>query len=271
MKLSCLPVSLFEEYSSHPYGAAEWAEAALGLGLQGFDLSMLMVRNRTPAYLEELSSRICRLGITPVTMTTYPDFTVLDDMQRRREAAYCISDMALASQLGFKYLRITPGQLYEDLPLRAGIRVAIDSFFAMAEYAKRFDIKLLFENHTKPGAWTRFDLSCDPSVFLEICENIRGSGIGVLFDTGNAVSCGWEPLTLLDKVYNMVSAIHITDTLKFGEYIPCCIGQGSVPNREVIDELKHRGFDGWISVEEESENGLSEVMRACQYVKELLV
>lgn len=270
MKLSCLPVSLFSEYASRPFGAADWAEDAQKLGLDGFDISVLLVKNRTPVYLEELESRLRRLTVRRVMMTTYPDFTAPDPAQCRREAAYCAADIALASQLGFRYLRITPGQMYEALSRKEGIQRTCDAFLSMAETAKAFGVELLFENHTKPGAWSRFDFSYEIPVFLEICDAIRGSGIGVLLDTGNAASCGYDPMTLLDRVYPMVRAIHITDTLEFGTYEPCPIGSGAVPNARFLQELRSRGFDGWVSVEDESGTGFDGTARACAYIRRFL-
>ena len=105
MKISCIPVSLFNEILSGKMDIIDWAREAKRIGFDGIDISIAFLKNRTPVYLGELKRKLKETGIPVVMMATYPDFTHPDQMQRDRELLYLQSDIALASELGIKYLR----------------------------------------------------------------------------------------------------------------------------------------------------------------------
>src|SRR5690349_1354012 len=97
MKMSCLPVSLFPAILSGEMTVKEYAVLCREMGLDGFDLGIIVLKNHTPRYISELNADILETKIPLVMLTTYPDFTHPDDVQREREFDFLVYDIALAS------------------------------------------------------------------------------------------------------------------------------------------------------------------------------
>ena len=269
MKISCLPVSLFGDICSHKMTLSDWAKTAKEIGCDGFDISIMFLKNRTPTYLAELKRQLAEVGLPIVMMTTYPDFTHPNAEQRERELLYLQGDVALCSELGAKYLRILAGQAHPEPSAQECVNWSADAFHEIDLCAKRFGVKLLFENHGKPGAWDRVDFTYDPKNFLEICNRIRDTDIRVNFDTGNVTAFGGDPMDVLPQIFDLVETIHVTDMKEKGVFSPTLIGTGVTPNQKVFKYLKDNGFENWLCIEEASNRGLDGIRDAYRYVKEL--
>jgi sugar phosphate isomerase/epimerase len=265
MKLSCLPISLFKALIGGSMTLGDWAGAAPGLGLDGIDISIAMIQSHSPVYLKEIRSMI---GSVPVVMATaYPDFTHPDPWQRQRELDYFVSDTALCSQLGIRYLRILDGQAHTETSRENGIKWALDCMRRADDTARRYGVSLLFENHSKPSAWEHFDFSYPIDLFYAIMDGLKDTGIHLNFDIGNITSLGLDPLNVLSRVYDRVETIHVSDMAEVGKPVPCAIGTGAAPISGVFSLLKNRGFDGWLCIEEASGRGLPGIAQAASYVR----
>ena len=267
MKLSCLPVSLFDDVCSGRLDIVSWADLGRQIGFDGIDISIMFLKNRTPTYIRKLKQALSEMNMPIVMMTTYPDFTHPDCVQRGRELEYLISDVALSSEIGIRYLRILAGQAHPGVGVEEGIAQVLENFGKIAPYGERYGVGLLYEDHAKPGAWDYVDFSYPPQIFLQICEGIRGTGIKLNFDTGNITAYGEDTLEILPKVLDMVETVHISDMAHKGTFSPAAIGSGVVPNREVFSYLKQNGFDGWLCIEEASGNGVEGIKRAYDFVR----
>ena len=265
MKISCLPVSFFRAMQDGSMPVKEWVDAAKQCGLDGIDLSMLLVANHTPVYLSQIKEDLSELPL--VMITSYPDYVHPDAQQRQRERDYFYRDIALAAELGAQYLRMTPGQAHPDMDKRQGIALTIEAFKRSADAARKHGVKLLFENHSKPGCWQYPDFSHPTDVFLEIADGIRDTGIGINFDTANTIVYGDDVLAVLNEVIDQVVTVHAADTATSGALNPTVIGEGIVPFDEIFSRLKKHGFDGWICIEEASNTGIRGVKKAAEYVR----
>ncbi len=268
MRLSCLPVSFFQPIMDGSMRLRDWVRAAREAGLDGLDLSVILLRNHTPVHLQEAREELASEGLPVIMITTYPDFTHPDPAQRAREAEYLRHDIALCSQLGARYLRILAGQAHPGVTVEQGVGWVLAAFEEAAAVAARFGITLLFENHSRPGAWALFDFSHPTAVFLRIARQLRGTPIRINFDTGNTLVYGDDPLPVLDEVLDQVETVHAADTAEAGRLAPCVIGRGCVPFREIFARLKRGGFDGWICIEEASRTGLDGVRQAAAFVRQ---
>ena len=99
MKLSCLPVTLFKDMINGKSTIGDWAAFAKELGLDGVDLSVLCVKDHTPVCVTAARKALDGEDMECVMITTYPDFTNPDELQRERELAFANADVALASAL----------------------------------------------------------------------------------------------------------------------------------------------------------------------------
>ena len=272
MKLSCLPVSLFTQIIEGQISIGEYAEFAAGIGLDAIDLNVICLKNHTEKYLKSVRKSIEDTGIGLTMLTTYSDFTHPDEEQREREFAHCVSDIATAAQLGAKYLRITAGQGHKPGNTDEQLKAAAVYFARCLEWAEKFRVELLYENHSKPGAWDEPDILYDPDLFLKFAKMLADAGINIdiNYDTANSWAYGADPVLILEKVYDKVKTIHVSDmkeryTLQFSE-----IGKETVPIKEIVSCAKEKGFDGWLCIEEVSGQGFEGIKRAVSWVRKEL-
>ena len=268
MKVSCLPVSFFPQILDGRMSVLDWVRIAKGCRLDTIDISTMFVKNHTPTYLTALRRDLDSHDM-PITMvTSYPDFSHPDRIQRERELDYLRHDIAVASFLGARYVRIVAGQAHPTTPLEAGKRWVVELFRKAAKISKRYGIQLVYENHSKPGAWHYYDFSYATEIFLNIAKTIQDTGIRINFDTANPIAYGDDPIPILQEIVGMIETIHAADTGKRGELSPVLIGQGLVPFEKIFRILKQNGFDNWICIEEASCTGESGVKKATDFVRE---
>jgi sugar phosphate isomerase/epimerase len=270
MKISCLPVSLFRDIQDGLLSVREYAHEAKKAGLDAIDLGIALIKNHTPVYLESLKDDLEKEDMPLVMITAYPDFSHPDRLQREREKEYFSRDIAVASFLGARYLRMTAGQAHPETEIKTGIKYVTEYFRRMDELSGKYGVKLLFENHTKPGAWKYADFSMPFEIFSEIADNITDTGIGINLDLGNLIVCGQEPLKILKNLYDRIETIHASDMMESGKFSPTALGTGIVPYREIIDFLKLKQFSKWICIEEASFHGMQGVRNAASYIRSLL-
>jgi sugar phosphate isomerase/epimerase len=267
LRISCLPVSLFSAIIERQMSLPDWAEQGKRLGLDGIDISLLFIESHSPAYLGALKRKLKETGMPLVMATTYPDFTNPDAVQRKREMAYLWRDIALASELEVRYLRVLAGQAHPGTGRAEGIEWAVDNLAAAANTAREYGVMLLYEDHSKPGAWDYYDFSYPADIFLEMCERLRGTGIRLNFDTGNVAALGLDPLSILAQVVDMVETIHVADMAESGKFKPVLIGTGVVAFSKLFKYLKSKGFDNWLCIEEASFNGLEGIQKAIEFTR----
>lgn len=267
MKWSCLPVSLFPPLISGEMRISEWVDAARQMGLDAVDLSILFVRQRTPMGLKEVRSQ---LGGMPVAMiTTYPDFTQPDENLRAKELAHAVSDIAVASELGAEFIRLTAGQVHEGLSDEASIGAVRDCFEVCCEKAKRWGVGVLLENHSKPGAWENPDFDFHTQRFLALVDALKDLPVGINFDTANTYALGDDAPAVFEQVFDRVKSIHINDIRDVDRLEFVGIGDGTAPISSIFSIAKARGYDGLMSIEEVGREGLQGIQRSISRAKAL--
>lgn len=266
-RLSVLPVSLFGQISSGKITLQDWLKCAKQMGLDAADISMVMLKEHTPVYLNRVHAWIAEIAIPIAMASAYSDFTHPDALQRERELEYLRRDIALCSELGLQYVRVLAGQSHPETSRDEGIRWAVEMLRRAAVTAAEFGVTLVYENHFKPAAWDYADFSFPLDIFLEIADALRGSGIKLNFDTGNVTALGMDSLQILKKIYSDVETVHISDMSELGKFDPVVIGTGVTPNREVLAYLKKKGFDGLVCIEEASGTGYDGIRKAVEFVR----
>lgn len=245
----------------------DWAHTARHCGLDAIDLSIILIKNHTPVLLNQIRRELEEENIGITMITTYPDFTHPSPLQRERELEYLRHDIAISSQIGAKYLRILAGQAHPETGLEDGKNWAVEYFRQASVTADKYGVVLLYENHSKPGAWAYTDFSLPTSIFLEIYGRTRDTSIKINFDTGNTLVFGDDPVPVLEKVIADVETIHVADNSVRGKLSPVVIGTGIVPFNEIFKFLKKHSFDGWFCIEEASNTGDCGVKAAVDFVR----
>jgi Sugar phosphate isomerases/epimerases len=267
MKLSLLPVSYFKSIMSGEVSVGQWARQAAEIGLDAIDLSIIFLKSRDPVYLSELRKEIEDAGMHVAVINTYPDLTHTDIDERRRQLSRLKTDIASAAQLGAEMVRVTAGQAHPGTGRMEGINWAVEGLTYAGETAREHGVRLVYENHSKPGVWEYPDFSHPTDIFLEVCKGIERTEIRILFDTANPLAYGDDPLPVLDKVIDRVSCVHVADIRERGALEPVLAGTGIVPLDTIFTKLKRAGYDGWLSIEEASGLGKNGVVDAVAFVR----
>ena len=246
---------------------AEWARMGVEIGLDAIDLSILFVPERSLHSAANLRRQIEAEGISVTMLTSYPDFTHPDSVQRANELSLAQETVAIAAELGAKLVRVTAGQAHPDTSVAAGITWAVEGLSRLAECTRDSGVTLVYENHAKPGAWTYTDFSQPPEIFLRIFAGTNGCGLGVNFDTANATAFAKDPVFLLEQVLPRLVSVHAADTAVKNELRPVLLGTGITPFRPLFTCLKRSGWDGWICMEEASYQGKAGIEAAANFLR----
>ena len=268
MKLSCIPVSFFPEIIKCSMTIREWARIGKEVGLDAIDLSILFLPDRSPAAVAGARKVVEAEGMRVAMLASYPDFTHPDAAQRAREIALAQEVVEVAAGLGAEMVRVTAGQAHPETGREEGIRWAIEGLTQLTERTRKSGVRLVYENHGKPGCWTYTDFSQPPEIFLAILRGTADIGLGINFDTANATAFSQDPLGLLEQCIGRVVSVHAADTAVQGELRPVLLGTGVTPFDPLFQRLVRSGWDNWICIEEASFQGRDGVAKAAQFVRQ---
>lgn len=255
MKLSCLPVSLYEALSNGEMSLADWFEFASELGLDGADVSVAHLAQNAPDYLHSLRNQSAEAGVEIAMLVSYTDFTHPDAAERSRQVDLLRTQIDAAHELGAQFVRTTAGQAHPGVSRADGVSWAVEGLTACLDHANDAGVILAYENHTKGYGWDYNDFSQPADIFLEILDRTTGTDLGILYDTANTLAHGDDPFIVLEAVEDRISVVHLNDIAVAGEFEPVQLGTGVVPIQELLSVLVADGFDGWVSVEEFSKQG----------------
>jgi len=267
MRLSCLPVSLFQAIRDGDMDLREWLALAREVGLDGTEASL--------AFLEPLGRygppevrRLCGdVGLEVSMVTCHPDFTHPDPAVRAAQVEDMRRNLEMAVTLRAPLVRVLAGQRHPDVSDDQGVAWAIDGLRRVAEIGDRLGVRLALENHTKSFFWTYYDFAQRGEVFLRVLDGLRDTSVGVNFDSANPLVAGEETLPLFEKVKDRLAILHVADVKERGVFQFCRIGQGIAPIEEVFRRARAQGYDGWVSIEEASRSGLDAFAEAAAFVR----
>ncbi|MDA7508817.1 sugar phosphate isomerase/epimerase [bacterium] len=218
-------------------------------------------------------------------MCCSPDFTHPDPTFRKTEIAKQKRWIDMTLALGGLYCRVLSGQKRPGLSIDEGVKLAADSIEACLPYAQENGITLIIENHYKDDFWEYPEFAQKMDVFCQLVDCIRHPNFGVNYDPSNTYLAGEDPLELLGRVSDRVVTMHASDRylaegtiedlrreeggatgyakrLRHGE-----IGKGLNDYDAIFTELKRKGFNGWISIED-GVDGMAQLERSIAFLKE---
>lgn len=268
MKLSCLPVSLYDDIFTGKSTVADWVRFGAELGLDAVDFSIKFFPHRDEKIVTLIRSILAKRGLEACMLACYSDFTHPDPTQRAQELIELKADIALAKALGAKFVRVTAGQSHPGIEREEGMRWVEDGFRQALDEAERQGITLAYENHTKGAPWQYWDFSQPTEIFLEILDALSDTPLGVCFDTANPLVLKEDALGLLDKVIDRVVVLHVFDMREVGTFEPVRVGTGVSPIPQIFSRMRQANYDGWLSIEEASRQGQQGFEEAIQYVRQ---
>ena len=267
MKLSCLPVSFFQSIVDGQMPLQEWLAFAREIGLDGTECSLGFVEPIGRLSGPQLRRLCDRAGVAVSMVTCHPDYTHPDPAERARQVEDMARNLGLAVELGAPLARVLSGQRHPGVSDDDGIAWAAEGLLRTAEIGDRLGVRLALENHTKSFFWQHFDFAQQSRVFLPLLDRLRGSSIGVNFDSANPLVADEDPLALFERVKDRLAILHVADTAQRGQFTFCRIGSGIAPIGEIFRRARALGYDGWVSIEEASRTGPDGFREAVRFVR----
>lgn len=266
---------------------SEWIELAAGLDVEGLEwyagfLEMDKEQN-WPVFRRQVEDH----GKVIPMMCCSPDFTHPEAAFRKQEIVKQKRWIDMTKVLGGSYCRVLSGQRRPELSVEEGLKLAAECIEACLPYAQERGITLILENHYKDDFWEYPEFAQKTDLFCRLVERIRHPYFGVNYDPSNTYLAGEDPMDLLKRVSHRVVTMHASDRyltegsiedlrreegghagyakrLSHGE-----IGQGLNDYDAIFTELKQKGFDGWISIEDGVE-GMDQLVRSVSFLRRKL-
>ena len=263
---------------------AEWFALAATLKIDGLEFYAGFLEMEDEKMWPEFKRQVNDLGMVIPMMCCSPDFTHPDAAFRDEEITKQKRWIDMTYALGGSYCRVLSGQRRPQLTDEEGVKLAADSIHACLTHAQDAGITLILENHYKDDFWEYPEFAQKMNVFKALVDAVVHPNFGVNYDPSNAYIAGDDPIELLKLVSDRVVTMHASDRyliegtledlrreeggslgyvkrLRHGE-----IGQGLNDYDAIFTELKSKGFNGWISIED-GVDGIEQLQRSVDFLK----
>jgi inosose dehydratase len=161
--------------------------------------------------------------------------------------------------------------------------VMMENIKLICKVAKDYGIRPVLHPHA--GGYIEFADEIE-----RVAKDLDNNIIGFCLDTGHLYYSGMNPIEWLDKYWDRVDYIHFKDVNKekyekeiknhtgFFEAcalgVMCPIGQGDLPYENIYKFLKAKGYEGYITIEQErdprdSSGTLEDVRRSIEFLKKI--
>lgn len=263
---------------------AEWIELASKLDIEGLEWYAGFLEMQDVKKWPTFRKMVEDTGKVIPMMCCSPDFTHPDKDFRQKEIEKQKYWIDMTQVMGGSYCRVLSGQRRPELSIQEGVKLAADSIQSCLDYAKERNITLILENHYKDDFWEYPEFAQKMEVFCMLVDSIQHPNFGVNYDPSNTFLAGEDPLELLRKVSDRVVTMHASDRyLKYGTIEDLRqeeggaigyakrlshgeIGKGLNDYDAIFTELKNKGFDGWISIEDGVE-GMDQLERSVSFLR----
>lgn len=263
---------------------SEWIALASRLDIDGLEWYAGFIEMQDESKWPHFRKLVEDNGKAIPMMCCSPDFTHPDAAFRKKEIEKQKRWIDMTLVLGGSYCRVLSGQRRPVLTIDEGIKLAADSIHECLPYAAERSITLIIENHYKDDFWEYPEFAQKMDVFCKLVDSVRHPNFGVNYDPSNTYLAGEDPIQLLKRVSDRVVTMHASDRylkegtiedlrkeeggatgyakrLSHGE-----IGKGLNDYDAIFTELRSKGFNGWISIED-GVDGMEQLERSVLFLR----
>lgn len=205
------------------------------------------------------------------------DFVQSNAEERKKQVEWVMKGIDDACFLGARTVRLFTGDPKDGISFDAGKLSIIKCFEDLVKYAGKRGVLLVLENH---GVFAG-----KSGQIKEIVDTVSSPYLKINFDTGNFLCVDEEPVDAYLALRGYVGFVHFKDYRKVGreepgyfslkglKYNGTVLGKGEIDLKKIAGLLSEDGYNGYFSIEYESENGgdcLVNTRRSIAYTKELV-
>lgn len=148
-----------------------------------------------------------------------------------REGKRCVAN---ASACGSRYVRVFGFEIGKKENRAAALDRICDRLAKVCDHARNRDVTVLLENAASfPGA----------EDVATILDRVQSPQLGVCYDLASAHAIGESPEAGVRILGSAIKAVRVRDT-EDGKPVP--LGQGELPNRELIAALRKASVSAWL-------------------------
>jgi sugar phosphate isomerase/epimerase len=148
----------------------------------------------------------------------------------------------LAQRLNVPYVRIFGDKIPDFSKKEETITLISRGIDELCRYCLGKNVMCLLETH---GDFA------DLSNLMPLIEQVNHPLLGLIWDVAHTYKIyGDDTSELLNKIFKYIKHVHIKDVKKIdNEFALCMIGEGNIPIKNFINDLKSRGYEGFLSLE----------------------
>jgi len=138
-------------------------------------------------------------------------------------------------------------QLFDGCSPADGRKMIIDGLQTCMPAARKAGVTLAIEDFGVAPT-----LQCVAADCAEVLDAVPG--LAFVFDTGNFYFCGEDPLRNLDLLAHRTCHVHLkdwvkSDTPEIADVSGTALGNGLIPNEEIVHRLLAKRYTGGLSIE----------------------
>ena len=238
------------KFTLNTLGAPNWsleetAKRAREYGYAGVDLRLL---DGDVISLESVSANKSRIkslfpaNDLPVSvLATSVRLATKDPEVRNKTLDEARAWIDLAAELGVPVIRYFAARNPPELDLEASIQAVGDMLASLSEHAQKSQVKIGVETH---------DEFASATVTGRAIDMAQSPAVGAVWDMWHTNRAGETPAQALDALKSRVINVHLKDAQRAGgKWQLVLLGEGDIPVKEGLRQLKQRGYDDYISVE----------------------
>lgn len=270
-----------KEYGNH-YTTEQVLTDMAGLGFEGTEFC-----RKFPRDVETLKQL---LGSKNMVLTSQWKSVHFSDPSRHEEEMKAFRAHAdFLKAMGCRHIvTCESSNTYEDLRKNT-VRVEplteaqwghmVDGLHKAGQYCKDLGMKLVYHFHGETVVETGEEIA-------RLMEMTDPELVHLLYDTGHAYYGGSDPFSILQKHYDRIAYIHLKDVRKgvleqhlkdgfrFREGVRRGVftvpGDGCIDYNPIFEELKSRGYEGWIIIEAEQNPEIANPVQYAEKAREYL-
>lgn len=169
-----------------------------------------------------------------------------DDAQKQKGREDLHRGLEICSRLGATIAHVAGHKVTADQDPAIGRQRIAEQLIAAADLAKSYNVVLAIEDFPSP---TLISSAAHCKEVLDLCHG----HVKFLFDTGNFLASGGNPIDAYPMLADQTVHIHVKDNCMNPEaklgYTHCRLCEGVIPNEQVLQQFASDGYDQWIALE----------------------
>lgn len=221
-------------------------EGAKKYGYEGLEIRLLDGELLPPDLSKAQRDRVKKLmqeaGLPVCCVDTSVCVAQPDPEQRAAQVKDGIAFLEMAAQWGAPCIRVFSGPP-EGTEKPAAMAAASQALEAIARRGAELGVIVALETH---------DFFCKGVDMAEILSKVPSRFAAALWDIQHPIRYDEAPAVSMEAMKHRLVHTHVKDGHRPAsgrDWPPALLGQGDVPVKACLDELKKGGYQGWISLE----------------------